>query len=170
MDGFEGALKAAQPVSEDIRDGLLEPFITATGTALREMAGIEVTVETVCQTTLGHALGDIAAVIRLGPMNEGFLVLSFPEPTAAALAARILAGVSQEMDETLTRDCVGEIANVIVGQTKALLAGTPHRFTFSLPQAVVSAPEFRPPPGLPALVVAFGSEQGGFALELFLKP
>jgi CheY-specific phosphatase CheX len=63
---------------------------------------------------------------------------------------------------------VGEIANVIAGQAKAILADTPYRFTFTVPE-VVAAREFRPPQSLDCLVVAFRSDQGDFALQLFLK-
>jgi chemotaxis protein CheX len=169
LDGFALVPEGAQPVSGEIRDKLLEPFITAACTALREMAEIEVAVESVYQTTLDRALGDIGAVIQLRSGGEGSLVISFPQQTAAALAGRILAGVTQKVNEDLIRDCVGEIANVVAGQAKALLADGPYRIAFSLPQIVVSANDFRPPPGLDALVVVFGSDQGGFALQLFLK-
>jgi chemotaxis protein CheX len=169
LDAFEVVVEGAQPIPGEIRDKLLEPFITAACTALREMAGVEVAVQGVYRKTLNHALGDIAAVIKLGSASEGFLVLGFPQRTAAALGGRILAGVTPEVDENLIRDCVGEIANVVAGQAKALLAGAPYRFAFSLPQVVMSAQEFQPPPGLDAAVVAFCSEQGGFALQLFLK-
>jgi len=150
-------------------DKLLEPFVTAVYTALREMAGVEAAVQAVSQKTLDHALGDIAAVIHLKTVSDGFLVLSFPQPTAAVLAGRILAGVTQEVDENLIRDCVGEIANVVAGQAKALLAAAPVQFVFSLPQTVVSAQQFRPRPGLDALVVEFSTDQGEFALQLFLN-
>jgi chemotaxis protein CheX len=159
---------AAYEINAELRDKLLEPFITAACTALREMANIEASVRTVYQKALHRAQGDIAAVIQLGSACEGSLVLSFPQATAAALAARILVEVTQIPDENLIRDCVGEIANVVAGQAKAILAGTPYRLSFSLPQAVVSAQEFRPQPGLDALVVAFSSDQGEFALQLFL--
>jgi chemotaxis protein CheX len=184
VDGFEVAIAEVQPVAGDIQDKLLEPFIAATRAALGEMAGTEVVVRAVFRQTLhpspiphspmakdrGRGEGaDIAAVLELRTPPEGALVLRFPERTAAALARRILAGVSQEVDENLIRDCVAEIANVVAGQAKALLAGTAYRFAFSLPRVVVGAAEFRPQQGLDCLVVAFSSERGEFALQLFLK-
>ena len=162
-------IAGAQPVAGEIRDTLLEPFITATCVALGEMASTEVVVRAVYQKTVPHALGDIAAVLELLSAREGFLVLSFPERTAAALAGRILAGVAEEVDADLIRDCVGEIANVVAGQAKALLAGTPYRFAFSLPKVVVGGPEFRPKQGQDCLVVAFNSDLGEFAMQLVLE-
>jgi chemotaxis protein CheX len=133
------------------------------------MAGTEVVVRDVYRKPLHHTLGDVAAVIELLSVTEGFLVLGFPQRTAAALAGRILAGTTEEVGEELVRDCVGEIANVVAGQAKAILADTPHRFTFSLPKIVVGAGEILPQQGPDCLVVDFGSYQGEFALQLFLK-
>jgi CheY-specific phosphatase CheX len=169
LEELEVDVDGAQPIVGELRANLLEPFIVATGTALGQMAGAEVVVRAVFQKTMHHALGDIAAVFRLRSASEGFLVLSFPERTAAALAGRILAGVSQQVDANLIRDCAGEIANVVAGQAKALLAETPYRFVFFMPQVVVDAKEFRAPPSLDCLAVIFSSDTGSFALQLFLK-
>jgi chemotaxis protein CheX len=166
---FKIAPGGAQPVVGEVRDKLLEPFITAVCVALGEMAGTEVVVRAVYRKTIHHASGDIAAVLELMSATEGPLVLSFPERTAAALAGRALAGAAEEVDENLTRDCVGEIANVVAGQAKAMLANTPYHFAFTTPKIVVGADEFRLPHGLDCLVVAFSSDQGEFALQLFLK-
>jgi len=157
------------PVGE-IRDKLLEPLISATCAALGEMASTELVVQAVCQTKLDQPLGDIAVVLGLTSATEGSLILSFPERTAAALAGRILAGVTEELDESMIRDCMGEIANVIAGQAKALLAGSPYRFAFSLPKVVVGgSPEFRPQQGRDCLLVAFRTDLGEFALQLVLE-
>ena len=82
-------------------------------------------------------LGDIAAVLTL-TSAPGAMVLGFPEQTASALAGRILSGVTAVIDGQLIRDCVGEIANVIVGQAKAMLAGTSYHFAFSVPNVTAA--------------------------------
>lgn len=169
MESFAAADAGAQPVMAEIRDNLLEPFIAATVVALGEMAGADVAVREVYQKALHHALGDLAVVVRLTSTTEGALVLAFPRPTAAALARRILVEVASATDDALIRDCVGEIGNVVAGQAKAMLAETPYRLVFSLPQSVVAADQFRAPLGLDCVVVAFSSALGEFALQLFLK-
>jgi chemotaxis protein CheX len=166
---LEFAAEGAQPVAEEIRGQLVEPFITATGAALGEMAGTEVQVRGVHQTRLDHPLGDLAAVVEMQSTNSGCLVLGFPARTAAALARRILAAVTDQVVEDLIRDCVGEIANVIAGQAKALLAGTPYQFVFSMPRVVADAHAFRLPPHADWLVVVFSSDQGEFAVQLLRK-
>jgi chemotaxis protein CheX len=161
--------EGAQPIDEVHRDDLLGPFITATCTALSEMAGAEAVVRAVYQQAPQHTLGDIAAVVGLTSATERFLVLSFPQRTAAALAGRILAGAAQEVDEDLIKDCVGEIANVVAGQAKAMLAGGPYQFAFSIPQVVGDASQCLPQQGLDCLVVDFSSDHGEFALQLIIR-
>jgi chemotaxis protein CheX len=170
LDGFEAALEGGQPVVGAVRDKLLEPLIEAARAALSEMAGVEPVVHAVYQKSMHHALGDIAAVIGLvSPAGEASLVVSFPHRTARALAQRILAHVTQDVGEDLIRDCVGEIANVVAGQAKALSAERPFRFGFCLPQTVVEAAKFQATASLDCLVVIFSCDQEEFALQLFVK-
>jgi chemotaxis protein CheX len=167
---FDTAGAGGPPVVGEVRDNLLEPFRAAVCTAVGEMAATEVVAGEVWRMPTGDTLGDAAAVVGLQSATEGPLVLSFPWRTATALARRILAGAWREVDEDLVRDCVGEIANVVAGQAKALLAGTAYHFTFAVPRVVVGAgQQVAPGQGVDCLVAAFRCEQGEFALQLFLK-
>ena len=121
----------ARTISTDIRNKLLEPFITATRTALGEMASTEITVRESCHGTYDREAGCISALLQLDSATLGYLSLIFPKQTATNLARRMLAHVPTELDEQLICDCVGEIGNVVAGQAKTLLAGTPYCFTFS---------------------------------------
>jgi chemotaxis protein CheX len=170
LNGFEAAAEGGQSVDGEVRENLLEPFIAAVRAALGEMAGAEPVVRAVYRKPMQHAFGDIAAVILLRSVRgDASLVLGFPQATAAALARRILAEVKHAVEEDLIRDCVGEIANVVAGQAKALLAERPVRFEFRLPQMVVNAAEFQPCQGVDCLVVIFDCDHGSFALQLFVK-
>jgi chemotaxis protein CheX len=156
-----------QPIGGEIRDALVEPFIAAARAALGEMAGAELVVQAVYQSKMHRALGDIAAVVELKSSTGALLVLGFPQRTAAGLTQRILAGLTQQLDDNLIRDCVGEIANVVAGQAKAMLGGGPYRLSFSIPHVLAEAKEWTAREGLKCLVVAFGSAEGDFAVQLF---
>ena len=98
------------------------------------------------------------------------LVLSFPAQTAAALAGRVLAEVTPAPDDDLVRDCMGELANVIAGQAKTLLAETPYQLLLATPSILSGAGlEFGSRPDADGLVVVFGSDAGDFALQVCLK-
>jgi chemotaxis protein CheX len=164
----EIAAEGAEPISAEIREKFLSPFIAATGAALSEMASSEVVVRAVSRGPGRHPPGNLCAELRFTSGIEGSVVLIFPEGTAEALAKRMLADVSTEVDAQLIRDCVGEIGNVVAGQAKALVAGASYHFTFSLPK-VADVEDFQLPPVPICLVVAFNCDFGEFALELFLK-
>ena len=164
----EIAAEGAEPISAEIREKLLNPFIAATSATLGEMASTDVVVRTVSRGPGRYPSGNVCAELRFLSGIEGSVALFFPKGTAEALARRMLADVSTEVDAQLIRDCVGEIGNVVAGQAKALLAAAPYHFTFSLPK-VVDVEDFQPPAVPDCLVVAFNCDSGEFALELFLK-
>lgn len=146
-------------------DELIGPFAEAVAIALREMAGAEAVIRNAAPATGTDQFGDVSVVLRLSTGGEGYMVLSLPTTTATALAKRILDGVAGELDDTMIRDCAGELANVIAGQAKTMLVGTPHHFTFATPTVTAGNP------GLPAgerWVAAFVSEWGEFTLHLCL--
>jgi CheY-specific phosphatase CheX len=170
MENLETACQAGQPLSGELREQLLEPFIAGVRAALGEMAQTEPVVRAVCRTTLPRPVGDIAAVVGLSSATGGSLIFGYPHRTAATLTRQVLSGLTEVVDESLIRDCVGEIANVAAGQAKALLAETPYRLTFSLPRVLdTHDPELCLSQRLNCLLVIFGSDAGEFALHLALQ-
>ncbi len=137
------------------QDGI-GPFVAAVGVALRELTGIAAAP----REAGPNESGDLSAMILM--THDGFLVLRFPMATATALAERMLDGAASA-DEEMVRDCMGELANVVAGQAKALLSGTADHFAFSTP--VVGADQ----PDLPTdgwRVVAFDTPVGEFLLRV----
>jgi CheY-specific phosphatase CheX len=68
----------------------------------------------------------------------------------------------------LIRDCLGEVANILAGQAKTLLLGTRYHFTLSTPQVMDGVHEGALPEGTTGLAVAFDSEVGEFAMEVWV--
>jgi chemotaxis protein CheX len=163
---MSGLADGAPVISADIQNMLLEPFITATRTAVREMANAEVVVRELGHRSFDRPLGCVSALLRLEFAKEGYLLLLFPKATASEIARRMLAEVPADLDEQLIGDCIGEIGNVIAGQAKTLLAGTQQSFTFSLPRILVDSESDQLPTGPQFLEVLFGSELGEFCLRL----
>jgi CheY-specific phosphatase CheX len=158
-----------RPVSMELHDHLLEPFVAAVSTTVAAMANTEVVARAERRTGSPRTLAEISAVIELTSAVEGAMALCFPQSTALSLARRILAEIGQEPDAELVADCMGEIANVVVGQAKALLAGSPYWFTFSPPRVIAGAGhDAGSPADREGLVVVFDSDAGEFALLLAL--
>lgn len=61
------------------------------------------------------------------------LAIRTTEPTARALAVRVLGGACPDPDAALVSDCLGELVNVVAGQTKTLPHGTPYHFALGTP-------------------------------------
>lgn len=162
--------REALPVLDDIRNGLLEPFEMGVRHTLQEMAGTEIEVLATYQKSNYRMFGDITAVLGLIAATEGAMALSVPEATATALVQRVMSGVGEALDRDMICDCVGEIANVIGGQAKTMLAGTPYHFRLSTPTIVSGGSyEIRHKPGMPCMVMVFGTDVGNFALQICLN-
>lgn len=140
----------------------VNPFVAAVVATLREMAGVEAVPRGAVRPPGPDEFGDLSAVLRLSAEGEGYLVLSFPTETATALAVRILGGAA-EADAGMVRDCAGELANVVAGQAKALLSGTPDHFTFSTPWVDAGRPAV---PAGDWDAVGFASDVGEFLLRV----
>jgi chemotaxis protein CheX len=157
------------PVPRAIKEHLLQPFITAAALTFAEMAGTEVFSRGVYRKNQPARLGDIAAVLGLSGAEE-MIVYDFPRGTAQGLAERVLGNVPEVADESVRYDCLGEIANIVTGQAKALLSTTPYHFTFTTPTLVTDPHQsVWPANARGSLVVVFGSELGEFAMHLLLR-
>src|SRR5581483_6235004 len=100
------------PVSPEVHATVVDPFANAAGVTLQEMAATEAAVRTVYEERVVEPLGEVSATLSLTGNHTGSLSLELPRSTAETLARRILAGVHDDVNEELLRDCVGEIANV----------------------------------------------------------
>lgn len=145
-------------MNSTIPEDLFAALTEAVATALRELAMVE------CAAIDRAAEADLFAVLPVTTAaGEGAFVLALPEETALALARRVFAEAGIEPDAAVVRDCAGEIVNVVCGQAKTLLGGTPYHFTLSTPRVETGAPAAER-----AFVIAFGSDAGPFALRVHL--
>lgn len=112
----------------------IEAFSNAVAVALAEMAGVEMVLLEWSEISGPHEVEGISAILTPTLSSDGMLFLSMSESAAAALAGRILAAADiHEPDTTMIRDCIGEVANIVAGQAKTNLYGTPWHFSFSAP-------------------------------------
>jgi CheY-specific phosphatase CheX len=108
-------------------------FTSATITALQELAQVEAFADaSLADPTATFEGAAVWAMIRLPRSDPGSMSLIVSAQTAASLAARYLP-VGTVLTEQLIDDVVGEFANVIAGQAKTALKGTPYHFYLSVP-------------------------------------
>jgi CheY-specific phosphatase CheX len=156
-----------EPVIQELRDQLLEPFIESTLLTLQEMAQARVEATSVYRKLGYRIYGDYSALVSLTAQSEGTLIMTFPAATAHELSKRVLAPLGVETTEELIQSVIGEITNILVGQAKGRLSDTSFRFMMSVP-TVVAGPhhEIKYKQGLPCLVASFTSDIGDFALQV----
>jgi chemotaxis protein CheX len=149
----------------EIPDDLVDAFAAAVPFALKEMADVEPVVrESEHERNVDEGSADMSACVRLTTAAGVWrLILSFPERTAAALARRILVETDVEVSPEMIRDCIGEVANVLAGQAKALLVGRTSHFTLSTPTVQVGDLAERT---ADRFVIYFDSNVGEFTVHL----
>jgi CheY-specific phosphatase CheX len=118
--------------SADLPPEVVEAFTSSAVTALQELAQLEAipTNSSAIGTTFA---GDaVVAVMRLLRPVPGTMTLVLPTDTARRLSEAYLPAGTELTDEIIN-DVAGELANVIAGQAKTILKGTPYHFTLSIP-------------------------------------
>jgi chemotaxis protein CheX len=165
---------------------VLDAFVQAATAMLRELTGYESWLERTGPAdtvALAEAGPRIAARLRLLRHEPGELLLEMAEPSAEKLAARFLPPDTPLVSDLLD-DAVGEFANVIAGQAKTVLKGTPFHFSLSTPtvarhleQRTASEPIVagtRPAsdsqPGMVGMLIGFEEGQLRLLLSLSAEP
>jgi chemotaxis protein CheX len=150
----------------DTRNEVIGVFAEAVQVAFREMAATEPVLRDSFVATGSDGLSDVSAVLPVRTTTgAGYLVLSFREQTARVLARRVLVEAAPEPDAVMIHDCVGEVLNVIAGQAKTLLHGTPHHFVLSTPAVGTEIPVLEDDV---RRVAVFDSDFGEFTLHAYL--
>lgn len=108
-------------------------FQSAAITALQELTQIEAYSESKLPTIKDMPSQEVVlASIQLQRQIPGTMTLVLTSKAALQLAARYLPDGVQ-LTEELINDVAGEFANVIAGQAKTILKGTPYHFSMSTP-------------------------------------
>lgn len=147
----------------DNSEDLIESLGAAVVTTFREMADMEVFVRTTTRADGCDGFSDVSVSLCLSGANPVRLVLSLPARTAEAVTERVLKDVGGKLEDGMVLDCVSELINVIAGQTKTMLYGTPGHFTFSTPEVfAIGSIDF----ANRRWMIGFDSAAGAFSLYL----
>jgi CheY-specific phosphatase CheX len=168
MDSRSEMPPDARPIAARLKEQLLDPFVVAVETALREVARTDAAVSLTYQVRSRRHGDEVVAMLDLASATVGRLALGVAATTAAVLAQRMLSETMPNPDDELIRDCLGEIANVTAGQAKALLHGTPYAFTFGTP-TITSAAELPTSGDAESLVAVMATDVGEVVVELFVN-
>ena len=153
---------------------LLNPFLVATLECMSVMAGLKPERRRLFLKTSPVMHGDIAGVIGMAKGVTGSCVVSFPEPLARRIVAALLGDEPGNLSKDVIQDGIGEIANMVGGGAKRMLASGPYRFDISTPTVLVGHPiHLYNPPETISIACEFAAHPDWaetFMIELATKP
>jgi chemotaxis protein CheX len=146
----------------------INPFIAATLQALEVMAAVRPERGKPFVKAGVSAQGDISGVIGLAGEAAGSVAVTFPAGLAKKIYAGMVGQEAPDLNEEV-RDAVGELANMIAGGAKAVLAQEGYHFRIAIPSIIVGKGHTIEHRGKgPCLVVPFTLEGETFWLEVSL--
>jgi CheY-specific phosphatase CheX len=153
---------------------LLNPFLVATLDCLTTMAGLKPERKRLFLKTSPVMHGDLAGVIGMTRGVTGSCVVSFPESLARKVVARLLGDQPANMTKDMIQDGIGEVANMVGGGAKRLLAMSDYKFDISTPTVLAGHPiMLYNPPETISIACEFTAQPDWpetFMIELATKP
>ncbi|MCB1318199.1 MAG: chemotaxis protein CheX [Leptospiraceae bacterium] len=144
----------------------INPFIKATQKAFRELMHVETKPGSPLLFEAARDYLEVTAIIGLAGEVTGAVILSFPSESCLRIS-RAFTGIQSDAVDDVAVDAVGEVVNVIAGNTKEDLLQ--FRIYISLPKVVFGQYDLRFPRDTPMIAVPFESDAGSFRLIVALK-
>ena len=147
----------------------INPFLEATVSVLKTMASLDATPGKPFLKKDSSASGDISGIVGITGEAEGSLCITFSKGCILYTISRMLGEDQKEINEDV-KDAVGELTNMISGDSRRRLQGIGHTFQGSIP-SVVSGPghEVKHITKGPILSIPFGTRGGNFVVEVCFK-
>ncbi len=149
----------------DIEDKIIE----ATREIFSSMVMMDISVEAEDVKDSGKLHDTITGLIGLAGIHKGVLAIHIPHQVAMDITSNFLGIDIDEINEDV-EDAVGELANMLGGSVKTVLAGNGRDIDLSLPSTISGASyHFQPSKDVDKVVVRFGTPNGSFLVELQLE-
>jgi chemotaxis protein CheX len=147
----------------------INPFLEATVSVLKTMAFLEPIPGNPYIKKGGAASGDISGIVGITGEAEGSLCLSFSKACILFIISKMLGEEQKEINEEV-KDAVGELTNMISGDSRRRLQEIGHSFQGAIP-SVISGPghEVKHITRGPILSIPFTTQAGDFIVEVCFK-
>lgn len=111
----------------------------------------------------------ISGVIGLAGTHKGVLAIHIPNKVAMAITGSFLGMDVDEINEDV-EDAVGELANMLGGNVKAILSERGRDIDLSLPSTIIGRQyDFQPTREADRIIIPFTCGAGEFAIDLQLE-
>ncbi|MEZ6046291.1 MAG: chemotaxis protein CheX [Planctomycetaceae bacterium] len=150
--------------SSELTSDCVNPVLNATKSVFEAMLGCTPVRTGLALKESTQPRYEISAVIGVTGRANGTIALSLKESTAMEVLYRLVGVRAEEMNAEVC-DAVGELTNIIVGNTKAKMEEL--QLSISIPNIITSSGHhLHYPSKVQPICIEFDSEIGQFAIEV----
>ena len=147
---------------------LIQPFIGSLDTVLAEMMNAPVAIADLTMEEEGYRKKGLAAVVAFKGQIEGRIILDM-EPRAAAKVAECMAGVEVNPSESIVREAVCELANMVIGNAVTLLNDRGFQFRVYPPELLTEDQCAKIGSDSEATILSFDTPEGAVHLNISMR-
>jgi chemotaxis protein CheX len=147
----------------------INPFLEATLSVIKTMAYLEPVAGKPFIKKNVSACGDVSGIVGITGEAEGSLCLTFSKACILHICSKMLGEEQKDLNDDV-KDAVGELTNMISGDSRRRLQEIGHTFQGAIP-SVVSGPghEVKHITKGPILSIPFSTPVGDFIVEVCLR-
>ena len=147
----------------------INPFLEATVSVLKTMSSVEPIPGKPYIKTGSGSIGDVSGIVGITGDAEGSLCLTFSKECILFVISRMFGEEQKEINDEV-KDAVGELTNVISGDSRRRLEEIGHHFLGAVPSVISGAGhEVRHITKGPILSIPFSTPAGKFTVEVCFK-
>jgi chemotaxis protein CheX len=147
----------------------INPFLEATLSVIKTMAFLEPTAGKPFIKKNVAACGDVSGIVGITGEAEGSLCLTFSKGCILQICSKMFGEEQKEINEDV-KDAVGELTNIISGDSRRRLQEIGYTFQGAVPTVVSGqGHEVKHITKGPILSIPFSTESGNFIVEVCFK-
>ncbi len=153
----------------NLKTEFINPFLEATVSVIKTMTALEPTPGKPFIKKNSSSTGDISGIVGITGEAEGSISITFQKNCILDIISKMLGEEQKEINDDV-KDAVGELTNMISGDSRRRLQMIGHTFQGAIPSVVSGAGhEVRHISKGPILSIPFTIKAGGFTVEGCLK-
>jgi len=147
----------------------INPFLEATVSVLKTMASLDPVPGKPFLKNGTSATSDVSGIVGITGETEGSICITFCRQCILHVVGRMFGEEHQEIDEEV-KDAVGELTNMISGDSRRRLQEIGHTFQGAIPTVISGkGHEIRHVTKGPILSIPFSTQAGNFTVEVCFK-
>jgi len=148
---------------------LINPFLEATVSVLKTMASVDPKPGPPYIKKGTTATGDVSGIVGIAGETEGSICITFSRECILLIISQMLGERQLEINDEV-KDAVGELTNMISGDSRRRLEEMGHHFQGAIPSVITGRNhEIRHITKGPILAIPFHTIAGPFTVEVCFK-